>query len=257
MRVATFNLLHGMSLAHGQVRSGELADAVAATKADVIGLQETDRDQPRSGSVDQTADAAAALGAEHWRFVPALCGTPGTSEPWTAVRQGEDPDGPAYGVGLVSRYPVRRWLVRRFPAAPVTLPLLVPGGRGIIRVRDEPRVALGAVIDAPCGPLTVLTAHLSFVPGWNLAQLVSLANWARSLPGPKLLVGDFNLPGALPRLASRWHQLTRLPTYPSYGPRLQFDHILADGIPPGAVTHAEAMRLPVSDHCALVADLDL
>jgi endonuclease/exonuclease/phosphatase family metal-dependent hydrolase len=246
-----------MSLARRQVCPDELAEAVAATRADVIGLQEVDRDQPRSGSADQTADAAAALGSAHWRFAAALCGTPGTAKPWTAVRPGEDPVGPAYGVGLVSRYPVRRWLVRRFPAAPVTLPLLVPGGRGIIRVRDEPRVALGAVIDGPAGPLTVFTAHLSFVPGWNLAQLVSLAGWARALPGPKLLVGDFNLPGALPRLASRWHQLTRLATYPSYGPRLQFDHILADGIPASAVTHAEALRLPVSDHCALVADLDL
>ena len=48
--------------------------------ADVIGLQEVDRFQPRSGGVDQTAVVADALGAEHWRFVPALHGTPG--EDW-------------------------------------------------------------------------------------------------------------------------------------------------------------------------------
>jgi endonuclease/exonuclease/phosphatase family metal-dependent hydrolase len=77
VRVATYNVLHGRSVAHGQVRQAELVEAAIALDADVVGLQEVDLAQERSGGIDQTAAVAHALGAEHWRFVPALHGTPG------------------------------------------------------------------------------------------------------------------------------------------------------------------------------------
>lgn len=251
-------MLHGRSLEHLEVREAELRAAATAIDADVLGLQEVDRLQERSSSVDQTAAVADALGADHWRFVPALDGTPGRGT-WTTS---EDDDGastlgPTYGVALVSRLPVREWHVRRFGPAPVPMPLMVPGRKGLTRIPDEPRVALAAVIDGPRGPITVVTAHLSFVPGWNVAQLRALARWAQGMPGPRLLAGDFNLPGPIARLASGWLQLARVATYPSYRPRVQFDHALSQGIPESAVRDVQALRLPVSDHCALRVDLML
>jgi endonuclease/exonuclease/phosphatase family metal-dependent hydrolase len=257
MRVATFNVLHGRSVAHGQVRQAELVEAAASLDADVVGLQEVDRSQERSGGVDQTAAVAHALGASHWRFVPALHGTPGAE--WTASRHDDsaDVDGPAYGVGLVSRLPVLSWHVRRFGPAPVGMPLLVPGRRGLTHVDDEPRVAVAAVLDTSRGPVTVVTTHLSFVPGWNVAQLRVLARWARTLPAPRLLTGDLNLPGRLPRLTTGWAQPARVATYPSWHPRVQFDHVLVDGLPGTAVRGVRSVCLSVSDHCALAVDLDL
>lgn len=259
MRVATFNLLHGRSLTHGGVDVEDLRAAARELDADVIGLQEVDRHQERSGVVDQTAEVAAALGAEHWRFVPAVSGTPGTLASWSLPPDddGTAITGPMYGVGLVSRLPVRSWSVRRFGPAPVSMPLMVPGSRGLTRVPDEPRAAVAAVLDGPAGPMTALTAHLSFVPGWNVAQLRALRTWAGSFPAPRLLLGDFNLPGAVPRLVTRWTQLARVATYPSWRPRVQFDHVLADGISEAAVHDVRAPRLPVSDHTALVVDLRL
>ena len=167
--------------------------------------------QERSSLLDQTAVVADALGAAHWRFVPSLHGTPGPSPTWTTATEddGALTEGPTYGVGLVSRLPVREWHVRRFAPAPVAMPLMVPGVKGLTRIPDEPRVALAAVLDGPRGPMTVVTAHLSFVPGWNVAQLRALTRWALALPGPRLLVGDFNLPGAVARMVSRWVQLAR------------------------------------------------
>ena len=76
MRLATFNLLHGRSLSDGVVDVARLRDAVAALDADVLGLQEVDRAQPRSGGHDLTAAAGTAMGGES-RFVPAIVGTPG------------------------------------------------------------------------------------------------------------------------------------------------------------------------------------
>ena len=261
MRVATFNLLHGQSVADGSVDESALREAAAALNGDVVGLQEVDRGQQRSHLVDQTAAVADALGARHWRFVPALRGTPGNNSGWTQSSDDEDRDiannQPTYGVGLVSRLPVLSWHVRRFGPAPVGMPLMVPGSPGLTHVRDEPRVGVAAVLDGRSGPLTVVSAHLSFMPGWNVAQLRTLARWARGFPGPRLLIGDFNLPGAVPRVATRWAQLARTATYPSWRPRVQFDHVLADGIDETAVRDVQVMRLGVSDHCALAVDLDI
>jgi endonuclease/exonuclease/phosphatase family metal-dependent hydrolase len=252
VRLATFNLLHGRSLTDGKVVPDRLAEAARTLDADVVGLQEVDRGQLRSGGVDQTEQVARALGAEHWRFVPAVVGTPGAT--WRPATDDEDGGSPAYGVGLVSRWPVTAWQVVRLPAARVRAPVLLPGTRRVIWLQDEPRVGVVAVVETPVGPVTVGTTHLSFVPGRNGAQLRTLTAAMARLPGPHVLLGDFNLPGPLPRLLTRWRALARTPTYPAPEPRVQLDHVLASGeLPP--VTAASAVELPVSDHRALVVQV--
>ena len=279
MRIATFNLLHGLALSSGRPDSSTdaalLREAVAGLDADVLGLQEVDVHQPRSAMVHQVAEAAGAMGAASWRFAPSVHGTPGVERTWVPASDADahggddafDVDhGPRYGVGLVSRLPVRDWRVTRFDAAPWSLPLLVPsdtGGRRpqVLRIPDEPRAAVAGVVDGRHGPVTVATVHLSFVPGYNVRQLRAVRGWLAGLPRPLLLVGDLNLPGAIPRRASGWTQLARVPTYPSYRPKVQFDHVLADGLPAEvaarASTTARAVTLGISDHCALVVDVDV
>ena len=250
MRLATWNLLHGRSLSDGQVVPMRLTEAARALDADVVGLQEVDLAQPRSQSRDLTAEVATALGGEG-RFAAALMGTPGGQ--WRAAVD-DDRDGPAYGVGLVSRFPVRQWRTVRLPAAPVRSPVALPGTRRVVLLPDEPRVGLAAVVDAPSGVLTVVTTHLSFVPGWNVVQLRRLVAALRDLPRPLVLLGDLNMPPPLPAVTTRWRSLARTPTFPVTGPRWQLDHVLASGPlpPPRSVS---AVPLSVSDHCALVVDL--
>jgi endonuclease/exonuclease/phosphatase family metal-dependent hydrolase len=270
LRLATFNLLHGQALPPSSQPSAAadnappttpasnlLATSVGLLEADVLGIQEVDRHQPRSGGVDQTAVVAEAIGAQAWRFVATVHGSPGSRDGWRPADDGDHETAePTYGIALLSRFPVRDWRVRRFPAAPVRLPLLAPGG-GLMGVSDEPRAAIATVVDTPAGAITVVTTHLSFVPGWNVRQLRAISRWVADLPAPRVLLGDVNMPGALPRLVSGWTQLARVPTYPSYHPRVQFDHVLADDIPDGRVRRVEAMPRPVSDHCALLVDIDL
>jgi endonuclease/exonuclease/phosphatase family metal-dependent hydrolase len=254
MRVATFNLLHGRRVPDGVAHPEDLTAAARALDADLVALQEVDRSQVRSGCVDQASVVAEALGARWWRFVPALEGTPGGAWSPSSVDDGSTLTSPAYGIALLSRHPVRSWQVRRFGPAPVGMPLHVAGRRGLVAVADEPRVAVAAEVDTPSGPLTVIATHLSFVPGWNVRQLRALVRWARSMPGPRLLLGDVNLPGPVVRATTGWTMLARdLPTYPSWRPRVQFDHVLADRAMP--VIGAAAPRLPVSDHRAVVVDL--
>ena len=127
LRLATFNILHGRNPADDQVDLGTFADAVAGLDADVLALQEVDRNQPRSHGADLTAVAADAMGAVDSRFVAAMSGTAGAT--WVAATGTEQPDAAAYGVALLSRHPVSAWEVVRLPAVRVPVPMRFSGDR--------------------------------------------------------------------------------------------------------------------------------
>lgn len=264
MRLATLNLLNGMSLVERSVDPQRLVRAVTDLRADVVGLQEVDRHQPRSHLADLTRSVAQAMGvadgggpdttSRHWRFVPALIGTPGFD--WRAATDADDDsEEPAYGIGLVSRWPISSWHVTRLPAAPMRSPVVLPGTRRLIWLADEPRVGLAAVVQTPAGPLTVGTTHLSFVPVWNGVQLRRFTAALDQLPGPRVLLGDLNMPPPFPGLLSRWRVLARTATYPAWEPRIQLDHVLASGDLPHIRT-IETPELAISDHRALLVELD-
>ncbi len=315
MRFASFNVLHGRSLVDGQVSTERLVAACLSLDADVLALQEIDRNQARSGGVDQTAAVAEAMGALAWRFEPALIGEPGAT--WRAAVDGDHGAGAAppsvgdsrrqaapnrplrslagaaaggegagaageiggatrlaggddhatgegdhaagadagYGVGLVSRLPVRAWHVVRLRAAKVRAPVYVPGGRGrFILLPDEPRVALVAEVETAAGPLVVATTHLSFVPGWNVVQLRRVTRRLEELGLPCVLLGDLNVPGGLPARATGWRALAKVRTFPATKPSMQIDHALGHGLLP-VVSATTAREMPLSDHRALLVDV--
>jgi endonuclease/exonuclease/phosphatase family metal-dependent hydrolase len=250
VRLATFNILNGRSPADDQVDLGTLRNAVADLDADVLALQEVDRNQPRSQSADLTAVAAEAMGAPEHRFVAALSGSPGAA--WVAATGHEQPSGASYGIALLSRHPVVAWEVIRLPALPVRMPMWFRGDVLPTLVVDEPRVAVAAVVDAPTGRLTVANTHLSFVPWWNGRQLRFLVSALAAMPRPLVLMGDLNM---RPPRASALTGLTPLVsarTFPAQRPLEQIDHVLADGV---QAVSGDARQLPLSDHRALVVDL--
>jgi endonuclease/exonuclease/phosphatase family metal-dependent hydrolase len=254
VRLATFNILHGRSLHDGAVDVQRFAQAVKELDADVLALQEVDRDQPRSGGVDLTALAAKAMGAQAHRFVAALSGTPGST--WMAATGQEQPGTASFGIALLSRYPVRSWQVVRLPPLKWRVPLYIRDARRLIITSEEPRVAVAAVVDSPVGDLTVANTHLSFVPGWNVLQLRRLRRDLASLPGTLVLMGDLNLPDSRPARITRYRPLVRELTFPAHEPRRQLDHVLLRGkLGGGWQVDGRALQLPVSDHRALVVDV--
>lgn len=252
MRLATFNILHGRSVHDGEVQLDRLVASVKQLDADVLALQEVDCDQPRSNRADLTAAAAEAMGAVSHRFVAAISGTPGAT--WMAATGDEQPGTAAYGIALLSRYPVHDWQVVRLPRIPVKFPMYLPGPRQVLVVDEEPRAAVIARVETPLGGLTVANTHLSFVPGWNRVQLRSLVRDVRGFPGPHVVMGDLNM---TPPTPNRWSGLRALGsglTFPADVPDRQLDHILTDA--PGLhVERCSAPALPVSDHRALVVDV--
>lgn len=248
LRVASYNLLHGIDLtADGVIDVSGAAAVLAEVDADIVALQEVDRGQDRSGGADQVQQLAAALGVTGV-FCAALAGNPDRS--WVPARS--DGDGPAYGVGL---------LVRSGLAATRRVPL--PGGGAGSRgpnasLRNpgwdnEPRVALVADVRAGGWRLSVIVTHLSYLPFRAVRQLRA-ATTAAAEASTRVLIGDLNLPAwAVRATAPGWRHAGGQPTFPSWRPRLQMHHVLLDG--PVTAERAVAHHRSTSDHRPLVVDL--
>ncbi|WP_435769348.1 endonuclease/exonuclease/phosphatase family protein [Nocardioides sp. SYSU DS0651] len=251
MRLVTFNILNGRSLDDHDVDPAVLHAAVKELDPDVLALQEVDRNQQRSGRADLTAVAAEAMGADEHRFVAALAGSPGAT--WTAATGDEQPDDAAYGIALLSRLPVLGWEVIRLPVLHTRVPMRFPGDVLPTMVHDEPRVAVAATVETSLGRLTVANTHLSFVRwwnGWQLSHLVTALSGARR---PLLLAGDLNMGVDRAARITGMQPVALHDTFPADEPVEQLDHVLADA---PVRARSEARQMPLSDHRALVVDLD-
>lgn len=246
----SYNLLHGLDVRRGHVDLAPASTTLQAASPDVVVVQEADRGLARSGSVDQVAELGRALDL-HAYFAPALLGDPDVR--WTTA-SGEDPGGPGYGVGLLTRWPADRVRTLRLPGGgdgerrrPATM-----GRPGWDR---EPRVALAARVPTPTGPLTIATTHLSYLPWRAIRQLRAALGWARAGDVPVVLLGDLNLPVWTVNLVSgsAWRHAGGAPTYPSWRPRLQPDHLLAS--PGVAILDVAVGTTVASDHLPLIATL--
>ena len=253
MRLATFNILHGRSPDDGQVNLDRFGEAIRSLDADILALQEVDRDQPRSHLADLTAVAADAMGAVAHRFAAAISGTPGAT--WLAATGQELTGTASYGVALLSRYPAESWQVVRLPRIPIKFPMYLRHARKLIVVNEEPRAAVVGRIQTPHGPWTIAGTHLSFVPGWNRRQLQRLCRDLAAFADPVLLMGDLNMTSPGPEKISGYRSLAAHPTFPVHSPTQQLDHMLFRG---GSltITDTAAPAMPLSDHRALLVDVD-
>lgn len=269
LRLATFNTLHGAA-PDGTVDVERFARAVAYLDADVLALQEVERDSPRSQHADLVAVAAEALRADHRHLSPTLRGVAGAwvraGRPGVGVRR--VPGVSSYGIGLVSRFPVARWsrleldrmpwrsrVRRRAPGTASGAARLVP----FRVVPDEPRAALAAAVVTPWGPLTVVTTHTTSRPEFTADQLRSLVRACDALPRPLVLLGDLNLRAPEPVEISGFTSLADVLTHPVERPVRQIDHVLVDAVPGSAVVRtigsATAVDTGLSDHRAVVVDV--
>ena len=241
-----------------------LIDAVSKlyddAHCDVIALQEVDVQQQRSGHGNQVAEVAEIIGAEHWAFAPAMYGTPG--EKWRGIKdamvfdeKSSLPNEAMYGIGIVSKVPVKRWHRINLGKAPLGMPLLVAGEKRprMIYVSDEPRSALVAKLE---NGFSITTTHLSFVPVKNALQLKKIAKWVEQLPGIHIMTGDFNLPWGLGPKIAGWNDLAKGSTYPSWKPNIEFDYIMSKELQLSDVTSRIHQHFGVSDHRAISVTLN-
>lgn len=220
MRVATYNIKHC-----GVEGPEAIAFVLRRIDADLAGLQEVDVGVDRSGGVDQARALAAATG-RHVAFGPAF-----------------SYGGGAYGVALLSRWPIRA-------SETVALPALA-----------EPRALLVAEIDAPSGPITAAVTHFGLDPRERIAQARAVADRLRGRECA-ILFGDFNAARAERAMAILGETLTDcaaalglapLRTYPADTPTIGIDHVFVGS----ALRPLAARSEPVaaSDHLPVVVEL--
>jgi len=228
MRVATFNVRHGLAEGAAEPAPEATTAVAAALRADVLALQELDVGVRRSGGTDQIAMVRAASEPSSARFARTL-----------------DVDGGAYGVGLVVR-----GVLSEVEDRPLS-------GAG------EPRVAIIARVELADGagdgdrraPFTVAATHLQNDRRVARTQLVELLTALDERPGPTVVLGDFNLPpfvveGACAELG--WDAVANTATFPARSPSVQIDWVVVRGFELVAVVVPDVR---VSDHRPVVAEL--
>ena len=245
-----------------------LPSAIKKIAPQVLAVQEVDHFLPRSNSVNQIQEVARAMNAVDWAFAPSVIGTPG--EKWRALKDSDEsiitsasksPTG-GYGIAFASTIPVTAYERIELGRSLVGMPLIVPGGedgRGkprFIYVQDEPRVALVAHLE---NGWSIISTHLSFVPGLNVAQLKKLKRWAEKSAAQTgnrvVIMGDLNLPKGLPVVGSSWKSLATQNTYPSWGAKIQFDYILTkDTVKKLKVIETTATG--ISDHLPITVEIE-
>lgn len=231
MRLATFNIKNGLC-ADGSCDPDILVRACRGLRADVLALQEVDREAPRSLRADQTA------------VVAERCDLTGLYAPARRLRQGGE-----YGNALLAAGPITDVEHVSLPVAP---------GR-------EARAAVLARVDVDGTALSVATTHLQNRRGRaprtvdeaeeQLGQLEAVLDALAGRPRPRVLLGDLNmLPEvAEPVLSAAGYVVADSePTIHVRAPKVRLDYVAVDGL---AIHASEVIDTEVSDHRALVVEV--
>jgi endonuclease/exonuclease/phosphatase family metal-dependent hydrolase len=246
MKIANWNILHGLKIPDG-IYDQEIfcKDLTTFKDIDILCVQEVDLQQPRTNLDNQLSLISSTLNLPYSIFAPALSGTPGESFTEKIV------PGPQFGVGIASRIPFTSTETIALKPAPFGAPLFIPK-QGWIYIKDEPRVALAAHFSQ----FTLITTHLSFIPGFNIHQLRQIQNWARTFPNPTLLTGDLNLPPRILNRVTKWNSLISFQTYPSWGPKMQLDYLLSRE-DSWKINDIKRIKLQTSDHFAIQGEIEI
>ena len=237
-----------------------LAAALGQLASDVIGLQEVDYFLERSGNHNQTGLVASMMGAQDWAFAPSLMGSP--DEDWRNPTESDDKlitnksevAPGSYGIGMASKIPVQSWHRLELKGSPVGVLMAFPvnGKLKRVYVRDHPRSALAAKLD---NGWLIINTHLSFFPGFSLAQLIKIKRWANTLgvtdKSKILIMGDLNIPFAIFARGFKWKSLATMRTFPSWYPKWQLDYFLSQTLTAKDVQHIPYPHSGMSDHVPL------
>lgn len=191
-------------------------------RIDIAALVEIDAGSSRTKGVNQVELLSRLAGFEHSVFFPAL-------RVGSRINQGN---------ALLSRYPI-------VGSENIGLP-----GMG------EPRVLSEACVDMGGEDITLLLTHLSLQQNLRGSQLKKIIEIVNGCTKPLILAGDFNVNHedelAILNEGGLNHAIS-LPTYPSWRPRRNLDHVFVSDLCIGDA-YAYTKEL-FSDHLPIVADM--
>ena len=217
LRIASFNVHHCLGL-DGIVDVERVAKVVRSLSADLIALQELDRNLPRSGGIDQPRELARLLDVEV-AFFPTISRGDGD-----------------YGLAVAGR------------PSPSTASYLALPQLG----KEEPR----GVVTARWEGLEVVCTHLSTAAEARRIQTSALAAIAARAEGPVAVLGDLNQGARAlrPLTVQGFRGAFRHRTLPRARLRPQIDHIL---VRDATLRRSWTVPTTASDHLPLVAEISV
>lgn len=239
LRVMTYNIQYGGGNLEG------IAEAIRASAADVVALQEVDVHwSARSNFVDQAAALAARLGMQA-RFAP-IYQLPGDN---AAAPMRE------FGVALLSRYPIVAFANHTI----TRLSTQQPGGAPPAPMPGF----LEAMVDVRGTMVRVFNTHLDYRPdpAVRARQVTESLAIIGDLATPTLMFGDLNAGPTAPELQPLFERLRDSwaafagpgLTYPATAPVRRIDFVLTSRH--FRVSTARVPGTQASDHRPVVVDL--
>ena len=232
LRVLAYNIHHGEGM-DSVIDLDRIAALIRDVNPDVVTLQEVDSVVTRTNGVDQATELGRLTGMTpvYGRFMPY--------------------QGGAYGMALLSRWPIRSTENHRLPDG------------------DEPRTALEMVVTSPNTgrDVRVVGIHFYRTEEERAAQADSLdARLERAADAgiPTILAGDFNSePGTrvIEERAARWTIVDKGEdhlTFSSFDPVREIDFVMVR--PAGAFRVLEQRLLDepvISDHRPVVVEFEV
>ncbi len=234
LRVLAYNIHHGEGV-DGKLDLGRIAEVIRGCEADVVAVQEVDRNVPRSQSIDEPRELAKLTKLEHFAFGKTI-----------NLRGGE------YGNLVLSRYPITDSRILTFPNA----------------AGAEQRGAVEAEIDSPAGRFRLFATHLDFgrkdASEEDRQGAIRLVNERVKASGtPAVLAGDFNCTPdsqTVKTIRETWLQTNTAEafTIPVAEPKRQIDFVFVTPKARWKVIDVKVLDEAVaSDHRPILATVEL
>lgn len=224
LKLLTYNIRHGLGI-DGKVDLSRVLGVLQITAADIIGLNEVDKYQKRSGFQNQARWLAKKL-KMYYRFAPAYGRFVGQM-----------------GNAILSRYPILTSRITRLTSI------------------GEQRVALEAHIGLEKTYLTCICTHLGLSSKERMAQVQELEELINQAEKPLVLMGDFNASPTNPEITVLSRTLKdamegqEKPTFPASNPKERIDYVfISDNC---AIINADAIESEASDHLPVVAAVEV
>jgi endonuclease/exonuclease/phosphatase family metal-dependent hydrolase len=216
--IMTYNINHGLGI-DNKLDIDRIASVIAASGADIVGLNEVDNRMLRSGFRNQVKLVADKLGMNY------IFGS--------AMNLGIG----NYGNAILSKFPIKE--VKNYR---------LPGKIGL-----EPRALLETKIEINENTyLYIMTTHLSLNHEERIKQIEWIENYLINIKDPFLIMGDFNM--ELEELQKYKSLISNIKTYPSQEADESIDQIYSNY---NCKIKGYSILTNASDHLPVILEIDL
>lgn len=228
LKLASYNIKHGRNMKN-KMNLQATANKLKEFKADIIALQEVDKNCSRSGKIDQAKFIAEALSMHH-KFAKFM-----------------DYQGGEYGLALLSKYPIHETKVHHLPAG------------------AEPRVALEIIVEPTKGKkASFICIHFDYTSEEKRQpQIKALLKALENTNHPIALMGDFNatpMSESIALFQKNWFNVPKRGnqlTFPSDNPKVEIDYFMLKGFKTEKTTCKVIEETAISDHRPIVTNVEM